>query len=127
MTDDRLLLPGFVPDEDLPSLYSGADLLLNTSLYEGFGLPLIEAMQCGLPVIASRASCFPEIAGDAARYVDPADPDDVAEAIGEVLGNGALRNEMIRAGLKRAQCFRWDATARETLEVYNEVGNGCGR
>jgi glycosyltransferase involved in cell wall biosynthesis len=127
LADDRLLLPGFVPDEDLPSLYSGADLLLNTSLYEGFGLPLIEAMQCGLPVIASRASCFPEIAGDAARYVDPADPDDVAEAIGEVLGNGALRNEMIRAGLKRAQCFRWDATARETLEVYNEVGNGCGR
>jgi glycosyltransferase involved in cell wall biosynthesis len=126
LADDRLLLPGFVPDEDLPCLYSGAELLLNTSLYEGFGLPLIEAMQCGLPVIASRASCFPEIAGDAARYVDPANPDDLADAIGEVLGDGALRHELIRAGLARAQRFRWDATARETLEVYYEVANGFG-
>lgn len=126
LADDRLLLPGFIPDEDLPCLYSGAELLLNTSLYEGFGLPVIEAMQCGLPVIASRASCFPEIAGDAARYVDPADPDDIADAIGEVLGDGALRNELIRAGLRRAQCFRWDATARETLEAYYEAANGFG-
>lgn len=127
VADDRLLLPGFVPDEDLPCLYSGAELFLNTSLYEGFGLPLIEAMQCGLPVIASRASCFPEIAGDAARYVDPVDPDDIADAIGEVLGGEALRNELIRAGLRRAQSFRWDATARETLEVYYEVANGFSR
>jgi glycosyltransferase involved in cell wall biosynthesis len=126
LAEDRLLLPGFVPDQDLPSLYSGAELLLNASLYEGFGLPLIEAMQCGLPVIASRASCFPEIAGDAARYVDPADPDDIAEAIGEVLGNGARRNELIRAGFERAQCFRWDATARETLKVYYEAADGTG-
>ena len=126
LADDRLLLPGFVPDEDLPCLYSGAELLLNTSLYEGFGLPLIEAMQCGLPVIASRASCFPEIAGDAARYVDPANPDDLADAIGEVLGDGALRHELIRAGLARAQRFRWDATARQTLEAYYEVANGFG-
>ena len=125
--DNRLLLPGFVSDEDLPCLYSGAELLLNTSLYEGFGLPVIEAMQCELPVIASRASCFPEIAGAAARYVDPADPDDIADAIGEVLGDGALRNELIRAGLARAQCFRWDATARETLETYYEAANGFDR
>jgi glycosyltransferase involved in cell wall biosynthesis len=122
--DNRLLLPGFVLDEDLPCFYSGAELLLNTSLYEGFGLPLIEAMQCGLPVIASRASCFPEIAGDAARYVDPTNPDDIGEAIGEVLGNGALRNALIRAGLQRAQRFRWDTTARETLEVYYEAATG---
>ena len=123
---DRLLLPGFVSDEDLACLYSGAELLLNTSLYEGFGIPVIEAMQCGLPVIASRASCFPEIAGDAARYVNPTDPDDIAGAIEEVLGNGALRSGLIDAGLRRAQNFRWDVTARETLEVYHEAANGVG-
>jgi glycosyltransferase involved in cell wall biosynthesis len=126
LTEDQLLLPGFVPDQDLPYLYSGAELLLNTSLYEGFGLPLIEAMQCGLPIIASRASCFPEIACDAARYVNPVDPDDIADAIEVVLGNGELRSELIRAGLERAQCFRWNATARETLKVYYTAANGIG-
>jgi len=126
LADSRLLLPGFVGDEDLPCLYSGAEILLNTSLYEGFGLPVIEAMQCGLPVITSRTSCFPEIAGAAARYVDPTDPEDIAEAIGEVLNDKALSNELSRSGVARAQRFRWDATARETLEAYYEAVNGFG-
>lgn len=126
LDETRLVLLGFVSEEDLPCIYSGAELLLNTSLYEGFGLPVIEAMQCGLPVILSRGSCFPEIAGDAVRYVNSEDPDEIAEAIGEVLNNEALRNELIRAGLRRAQLFRWDETARETLKAYYEVANGAG-
>lgn len=120
----QVLLPGYVAHEDLPYLYAGAELLLNTSLYEGFGLPLVEAMACGLPVVASRASCFPEIAGNAARYVDPEDPDDIAAAIAEVLENTALREELIRRGSCRAQQFRWDTAARETLKVYYEAANG---
>jgi glycosyltransferase involved in cell wall biosynthesis len=124
--DDRLKFPGFVSDEDLPYLYSGAELLLNTSLYEGFGFPLVEAMQCGLPIIASRASCFPEIAGSAACYVNPTDPDDIAQAIGAVLNDNALRSQLIGAGLQRAGCFKWDVAARETLNVYHEVANGRG-
>ena len=121
----RVLLPGYVAHEDLPYLYAGAELLLNTSLYEGFGLPLVEAMACGLPVVASRASCFPEIAGNAARYVDPEDPDDIAAAIREVLENTALREELIQHGLCRARQFRWDTAAHETLKVYYEVANGA--
>ncbi len=123
---DRVLLPGFVPDEDLGCLYSGAEALINVSLYEGFGLPLVEAMRCGLPVIASRASCFPEIAEDAARYVNPTDPDDIAEAMDEVTAHGTTRHELIRAGLRRAELFRWDAAARKTLEVYQEAADGFG-
>jgi glycosyltransferase involved in cell wall biosynthesis len=123
---NRVLLLGFVSDDDLPNIYSGAELFLNTSLYEGFGLSIVEAMQCGLPVIVSRASCFPEIAGDAARYVNPEDPDEIAGTIGEVLHNQALRNELMQAGLRRAQFFRWDVTARKTLRVYYEAANGAG-
>ncbi len=126
LDENRVLLLGFVAEEDLPCIYAGAELYLNTSLYEGFGLPVIEAMQCGVPVIVSRASCFPEIAGDAARYVNPEDPDEIAETIREVLESEALRNQMIHAGLRRAQSFRWEATARETLKVYYEVANGAG-
>jgi len=119
----RLMLLGFVPEEDLPYLYAGAELLLNTSLYEGFGFPVIEAMRCGLPVIVSRTSCFPEIAGDAARFVNPDDSDEIAEAIGEVLESETLRDQLIERGLRRAQLFRWDAAARETLKVYYEAVN----
>lgn len=117
----RLALLGFVAEADLPYLYGGAELLVNTSLYEGFGLPVVEAMACGTPVIASRSSCFPEIAGDAARYVDPQDPDKIADAIEEVIGNKPLREGLVQRGLGRAQSYSWDAAARETLRAYHEV------
>jgi glycosyltransferase involved in cell wall biosynthesis len=126
LDEKRALLLGFVAEEDLPCLFAGAELLLNTSLYEGFGLPAIEAMQCGIPVILSRTSCFPEIAGDAALYVNPENANEIAEAIGEVLENKTLRKQMIQAGLGRAQLFRWEVTARETLEVYYQAANGMG-
>ena len=124
---DRLRLLGYAPESDLPYLYCGADLVLNTSRYEGFGLPLIEAMACGIPVIASGTSCFPEIAADAARYVDPENADSIADAIMDVMDNSGKRQTMIQAGLRRVQAFRWDAAARETLKVYYEAVNGTGR
>jgi len=118
---DRLQVLGYVPESELPFLYAGADVLLNTSLYEGFGLPLAEAMGCGVPVIAGRASCFPEIAGGAARLVDTGDPEEMAQALEEVLENSGIRSEMIGRGLRRAAGFRWDVAARETLKVYDEA------
>jgi glycosyltransferase involved in cell wall biosynthesis len=127
LDERRLNILGYVPEEDLPGLYAGADLLLNTSLYEGFGLPLIEAMRCGVPVIASHASCFPEIAGDAARLIDPLDPGEIAEAIEDLIGSKALRDDLISRGLRRAQDFRWDNAASQTLKVYYEASSeGAG-
>ncbi len=122
----RVRLTGYVPDEDLPYLYAGSELLVNASLYEGFGLPLIEAMACGVPVLASRASCFPETAADAARYMDPRDPAAIADAIEEVLEDGCLRQELIQKGLERAKAFRWEAAARQTLQVYKEAADETG-
>jgi glycosyltransferase involved in cell wall biosynthesis len=127
LEQNRLLLPGFVPDDDLSCLYSGAEALLNLSLYEGFGLPLIEAMRCGVPVIASRTSCFPEIAGDAARYVAPSDPNAIADAIEEILTSETRKQELIRAGSRRAELFRWETAARKTLVVYHEAADGSGQ
>jgi glycosyltransferase involved in cell wall biosynthesis len=117
----RVKLLGYVREENLPCLYAGAALLLNTSLYEGFGLPILEAMACGIPVVASRSSCFPEIAGNAARYVNPDEPEEIADAIEELLGNKTGREEIVQRGLCRARLFRWDAAARETLKIYNEA------
>jgi glycosyltransferase involved in cell wall biosynthesis len=125
LDSSRIALLGSVAGEHLPCLYRGAEALVNTSLYEGFGLPVVEAMACGLPVIASGTSCFPEIAGNAARYVDPEKPEAIADAIEEVLGSEALRTQLVERGLRRAQCFRWDAAARETLKIYSESANGA--
>jgi len=126
LDSSRVALLGFAADEDLPFLYAGAELLLHTSLYEGFGLPVVEAMACGLPVVLSRASCFPEIAANAAWYVNAGDPADIAAAIAEILGNATLREERVQLGFARAQCFRWDVAARETLKVYTEVAGDAG-
>ena len=126
LSGDRVRLTGYVPDEDLPYLYAGSDLLVNASLYEGFGLPLIEAMACGVPVIASRASCFPEVAADAARYMDPRNPSAIADAFEEVLGDSRLRQELLRKGFERSKAFRWETAARETLQVYTEAADEAG-
>jgi glycosyltransferase involved in cell wall biosynthesis len=124
LTELRLKILGYVPESDLPYIYGGASLLLNTSFYEGFGLPLIEAMRAGIPVIASRASCFPEVTEDAALLVDPNDPGEIAEAIEEVVNNGAVRDQLVCRGLWRAQLFRWDSAASETLRVYHDAVEG---
>jgi glycosyltransferase involved in cell wall biosynthesis len=117
----RFKVLGYIPESDLPYIYAGADLLLNTSIYEGFGLPLIEAMRAGIPVIASRASCFPEVTEDAALLVDPRCPEEIAGAIDEVLNNRAVREQLVCRGLRRAQFFRWDIAARKTLGVYDDA------
>ena len=114
-------LTGYVPDEDLPAVYSAATLCVQPSLYEGFGLPLLEAMACGVPLVCSQASSFPEIGGDAARYFAPTDAEDMAETIRSVWHDEALRAEMRTRGLAQAARFSWARAARETMAVYERV------
>lgn len=107
--------------EELAELYRRADLFLFPSLYEGFGLPVLEAMASGAPVVASRTSSLPEVAGDAALLVDPGDADAIAAAVGQVLADRALHGRLRAAGLARARQFTWQAAARQTLAVYRSV------
>ena len=123
---DAVQLTGRVPDADLPAIYSGADLLVEPSLYEGFGLPLLEAMACGTPVVCSAVASLPEVGGDAARYFDPHDSEAIAAAMGEVWHNRDLRATLRQAGLERAAQFSWQRAARETLAVYERVRVGNG-
>jgi glycosyltransferase involved in cell wall biosynthesis len=116
-----VVMPGRVPDHQLPGLYSQATLVAMPSLYEGFGFPILEGMAAGAPVVASNTSSLPEIAGDAGILVPPKDVEALAEAIGQVLENTTLRAELRSRGLKRAQQFNWHSTAAETLEVYRGI------
>lgn len=109
-----------VSSRKLAQMYSVADVFAFPSLYEGFGLPLLEAMACGCPVMASNTSSLPEVVGDAGMLVDPYDVNGFSKAMYEVLMNDELRKEMIRKGLKRAQTFTWERAAKETLQVYEE-------
>lgn len=119
--EDEIILPGFVPDEDLPALYSAADLFVFPSLYEGFGLPPLEAMACGTPVVTSDVSSLPEIVGDAAITIDPHNAQELAEAILHVLEDPALRVGLHHKGVARAKMFSWEDTAKRTLQIYEEV------
>jgi glycosyltransferase involved in cell wall biosynthesis len=119
---DEVLFPGYVSDEDLPALYSLADLFAFPSLYEGFGLPALEAMACGTPVVASNVSSLPEVVGDAALTVDPLDVSALAEAMSRSLNDAGLRQEMVGRGLARARQFRWPDSAAQLLEVYRRLG-----
>ncbi len=114
----RVRFLGPVADGDLPALYSGAAVFAFPSRYEGFGLPPLEAMACGAPVVAADASSLPEVVGDAGRLVPPDDARAWARALAEVLGQPAVAAEMRARGLARAATFSWAATARQTLEVY---------
>jgi len=114
-------LPGYVPDADLPAVYGAATVVVMPSLYEGFGLPVLEAMACGVPVVSSRAASLPEIGGEAARYFDPTNVEEMTAVLAQVLGDADLRAEMRAAGLERAARFSWERTARETMAVYERV------
>jgi len=117
----RLRVLGFVPDDDLPALYSGAGALVYPSLVEGFGLPVLEAMRCGCPVLTSGVSSLPEVAGGAALYVDPYSVEEIAAALGSLAAQPDLRAALARRGLQRAEGFTWRRTAEATLRVYEEL------
>jgi glycosyltransferase involved in cell wall biosynthesis len=113
---------GRVPSEDLVYLYNAANLFVHPSFYEGFGLPPLEAMTCGTPVIVSNTSSLPEVVGDAALMIDPHDIDGLTVAMWRVLTEEELRQDLVQKGLKRAQIFSWQEAAKKTLEVYHKVG-----
>lgn len=118
--DGRVVFPGFIEPADMAALYSAADLFVYPSIYEGFGLPPIEAMTCGVPVITSTASSIPEVVGDAATAVDAGDTAALAAAILEVLSNPALAESLRRRGFERARMYSWEKSAREIHAVYRE-------
>jgi len=120
---ERVRSLGFVDDADLPALYRHAALFAFPSLYEGFGLPVLEAMACGIPVVCSNASSLPEVAGDAALLVDPLDTDGLAAAIARALADGNLRQGMIARGLAQAAHFTWEQAARQLLGVLDTLGS----
>jgi alpha-1,3-rhamnosyl/mannosyltransferase len=115
---------GYVAQEDLPYLYAGALAMAYPSRYEGFGLPVVEAMACGVPVITSHASCLPEIAGGAAMLVDPDDEAQMAEALRQAIGDGELRRTLAARGLERARAFTWERCAERTVGVYRAAVDG---
>ena len=121
---EDVLFAGRVPDEDLPALYSGADCFLMPSLYEGFGIPVLEAMACGTPVVCSRASSLPEVAGPAAIYIDQMTGEGLVKAVRRVLSDPQTAEQMRTQGLHRAASFCWRKAAMQTAEVYNAVAGG---
>ncbi|CAG0941583.1 partial Mannosylfructose-phosphate synthase, partial [Anaerolineae bacterium] len=116
---EHMIFPNFVSDDDLPALYAGATLFVYPSLYEGFGLPVAEAMACGAPVVTSNASSLPEVAGDAALYFDPRDVDAMADAMQRALADESLRNDLRARGFAQAKKFSWEKAAKE-LQQYLE-------
>ncbi len=116
---DAVIFPGYVPDADLPALYAGAQACVFPSLYEGFGLPVLEAMACGTPVATSSTSSIPEVGGDAALYFDPTSVEEITETTRRLLRDPALQEEMRARGLTQAAQFSWERAARETQAVYD--------
>jgi glycosyltransferase involved in cell wall biosynthesis len=122
-SSQRVRLTGYVSDGELRALYQHAACFVYPSLYEGFGLPPLEAMTCGCPTIVSRSASLPEICGDAALYCDPADAGDIARRIGDVMASQALREDLRHRGLKQAVRFRWNDAARSVLTLIDELDN----
>jgi glycosyltransferase involved in cell wall biosynthesis len=112
---------GFVSSKDLVALYNAATLFVMPSIYEGFGLPILEAMSCGCPVITSKEGSIPEIAEDACRYVNAYGIDNIAQGISEVFNNKNLQEELSKKGLIRSKKFTWEKTAEETVRVYKSI------
>jgi glycosyltransferase involved in cell wall biosynthesis len=118
---NSVTMTGYVPEVDLPALYSGALCFVYPSYFEGFGLPPLEAMKCGTPVIVGNRTSLPEVVGDAAMLVNPFDVDDIASAMGKVIGDSSLRSQLRFKGLERSRLFDWRETARQTLAVYKKA------
>lgn len=116
-----IIITGYIQDDDLPYIFNLANLFVYPSIYEGFGLPPLEAMACGIPVITSNTSSLPEVVGNAGIMINPYDVDCLAKVMFEALTNEGLRRDMIKKGLERSKLFSWEKTARETLKVYEET------
>jgi len=117
---DKVIFLGYVPEEDLPHLYSEAEVFVFPSLYEGFGLPPLEAMACGCPVVSSDSASLPEVCGDAVRYVDPYDVESIAQGMRDVLNDEVMKRSMIAKGFERAKLFSWERSAKEHLKIFEE-------
>ena len=119
--EKEIIFTGYVPDEDLARFYNAAEFFVYPSLYEGFGIPIIEAMACGCPVITSNISSMPEVAGDAALLVDPGDVSQISSAMRRLIKDKKLREDMIKRGIKRSSEFSWKKCAKETLKIYRGI------
>jgi glycosyltransferase involved in cell wall biosynthesis len=122
----RVFFLGYVPEEDLPALYNLADLFVFPSFYEGFGLPPLEAMACGTPVVVSALSSLPEVVGDGALLIPPRDIEALAGAMEKALCAPSLREELRRKGLERAKRFSWGDAAKRLLAIYKQLGGEDG-
>jgi glycosyltransferase involved in cell wall biosynthesis len=125
--EEKVILTGYVPDDDLPALYSNAEAFVFPSLYEGFGLPLLEAMACGAPVVSSNTSSLPETAGEAAILIAPQDDQSWVNALNDISSNPHLREELRQKGFRRVKDFSWDIAAQKTLAIYHEIYEGFCR
>ena len=119
--EQHVCFPGFVPNEELPSLYAAADLFVFPSLFEGFGIPLLEAMASGTPLCASNVASIPEVVRDAGLLFDPANVDEIQHAMGTLLADRKLRTRMVKRGLHQASLFSWDDSARQLLSIIHAV------
>ena len=118
---DEVIFTGFVPDEELPYIYDGAKAFVYLSFFEGFGLPPLEAMACGVPVITSNTTSLPEVVGDAGIALPPKDVEGVTAALARILTDPETAAAMKEKGLRRARTFSWESTARQTLEIYGKI------
>jgi glycosyltransferase involved in cell wall biosynthesis len=116
-----ILITGFISEQELDNLYKNASLFAFPSLYEGFGLPPLEAMKRGVPVVSSSLTCMPEILGDATLYFNPLNIDDMAEKIKNALVNRGLREELIKKGFEQIKKYSWQQMAKETENIYKEI------
>lgn len=123
--NEDVIFTGFVPDKVLPTLYSAASVFVYPSLYEGFGLPILEAMACGTPVVASNAASLPEVVGDAGLIFDPYNIEEMCKKIYRILSNEEPRNELITKGKQRARNFSWEKTAKEVVNVLRAHHNSA--
>lgn len=120
---DKVLFPGFIPIEDLPLFYNASELLAYPSFYEGFGLPPVEAMACGTPVVTSNVTSIPEVLGDSAIFINPQDTDAICTSMLKVLSDEKFRDKLVLKGLVRSSELSWDKTALDTIIAYNKILN----
>jgi glycosyltransferase involved in cell wall biosynthesis len=116
-----IVFTGYLPDEHLPLAYGRADVFVYPSLFEGFGLPCLEAMACGCPVVTSNTTSLPEVVGDTGILIDPLNPQEIATAITTVLTDSGRRSAMASGGLERAKLFTWRHTAERMLEIIDDL------